>query len=149
MSMIPELMGGRALEHDIPVEPGKGFAVKGQTALMTALSGATNLLAFKQQAIDMADAAHTLIVTGTAVGAQTRIESNVLYVDANSSGTEILTLPPEPSSTGLLLFLYNSGGESIVVKNDAGSPATICTVATVKGAVLFCDGTTWLSILGA
>tara|TARA_R110002020_G_scaffold2043_3_gene9398 strand:+ start:853 stop:1296 length:444 start_codon:yes stop_codon:yes gene_type:complete len=147
--MIPELMGGRALEHDIPVEPGKGFAVKGQTALMTALSGATNLLAFKQQAIDMADAAHTLIVTGTAVGAQTRIESNVLYVDANSSGTEILTLPPEPSSTGLLLFLYNSGGESIVVKNDAGSPATICTVATVKGAVLFCDGTTWRSILGA
>lgn len=147
MSMIPQLMGGRALEHDIPVEPGKGFAVKGQTALMTALSGATNLLAFKQQAIDMADAAHTLIVTGTAASAQTRIESNVLYVDANSSGTEDLTLPAEASSTGLLLFIYNSGGESIVVKNDGA--ATICTIATVKGAVLFCDGTTWRSILGA
>ena len=147
MSMIPQLMGGRALEHDIPVEPGKGFAVKGQTALMTALSGATNLLAFKQQAIDMADAAHTLIVTGTAASAQTRIESNVLYVAANSSGTEDLTLPAEASSTGLLLFIYNSGGESIVVKNDGA--ATICTIATVKGAVLFCDGTTWRSILGA
>lgn len=147
MSMIPELMGGRALEHDIPVEPGKGFAVKGQTALFTALSGATNLLAFKQQAIDMADAAHTLIVTGTAASAQTKIESNVLYVDPNSSGTEDLTLPAEAVSTGLLLFIYNSGGESLVVKSD--EPATICTIATTKGAVLFCDGVTWRSILGA
>jgi hypothetical protein len=147
MSSIPELTGGRALAHDIAFEPGKGFKVKGQTALLTALSGATNLLAFKSQAIDMADAAHTLIVTGTAASAQTKIESNVLYVDANSSGTEDLTLPAEASSTGLLLFIYNSGGESIVVKSDA--PATICTIATVKGAVLFCDGTTWRSILGA
>jgi hypothetical protein len=148
MSQIPEMTGGRALEHDITVEAGQGFAVKGQTALMTALSGATNLLAFKSQAIDMADAAHTLIVTGTAAAAQTRIESNVLYVDPNSAGaSEDLTLPAEASSTGLLLFIYNSGGESIVVKSDA--PATICTIATAKGAVLFCDGTTWRSILGA
>lgn len=153
MSQIPEMTGGRRLEHDIPtegdlqLEPGKGIKARGQTALMTILSGATNLLAFKSQAIDMADAAHTLIVTGTAAAAQTRIESNVLYVDANSSATEDLTLPAEASSTGLLLFIYNSGGESIVVKSDA--PATICTIATAKGAVLFCDGTTWRSILGA
>lgn len=147
MSKIPALMGGRALEHNIALEAGKGFEVKGQTALMTFLSGATSLFALKSEAIDMADAAHTLLVTGTATSGQTKVTSNVLVVDANSSGTEDLTLPAEGSSTGLFFLILNSGGEGIVVKEDGGS--TIITLDTAQHGLVFCDGTTWRGFMGA
>ena len=49
MSQIPEMMGGRTLTHDIPttgdlqIVAGKGIKLSGQTALMTALAGATSV----------------------------------------------------------------------------------------------------------
>lgn len=155
MSKIPELMGGRRLEHDIPtegdlqLEPGKGIKARGQTALMTLLSGATSLLALKSEAVAMADATHTLLVTGTAASAQTKITSNVLVVDPDSSGsTEILLLPAEALCAGLLLIVLNSGGEGIVIKEDASS-TTILTIDTAQSGLLFCDGTTWRGFMGA
>ncbi len=148
MSMIPEMMGGRALEHDIPVEPGKGFAVKGQTALMTALSGATNLLAFKSEAITMG-ATHTLLVTGTAASNQTKITSNFLVVDP--TGNRNLDLPAEALCTGLLLLIMNnataSSSETITLRNDAGD--TILTIDEAETGLAFCDGTTWRGLVGA
>jgi len=148
MSSIPELTGGRALVHDIAFEAGKGFKVKGETPLLTSLSGATSLLAFKSEAIAMGDAAHTLLVTGTAASAQTKITSNVLIVDPESSGsTEDLNLPAEASCTGLLLIILNSGGEGIVIKDDGGS--TKLTLDTAQSGLLFCDGTTWRGFMGA
>ena len=147
MSKIPELMGGRALEHDIPVEPGKGFAVKGQTALMTALSGATNLLSFKSEAITMA-ATHTLLVTGTAASNQTKITSNFLVVDP--TGNRNLDLPAEALCTGLLLLIMNnataSSSETITLRNDAGD--TILTIDEGETGLAFCDGTTWRGLVG-
>jgi hypothetical protein len=147
MSKIPELMGGRALEHDIPVEPGKGFAVKGQTALMTALSGATNLLAFKSEAITMA-ATHTLLVTGTAASNQTQITSNFLVVDP--TGNRNLDLPAEALSTGVLLLIMNnatgSSSETITLRNDAA--ATIATIEEAEQCLVYCDGTAWRGIVG-
>lgn len=149
MSQIPELMGGRALSHDIPLEAGKGLKVKGQTALVTALSGATSLLALKSEAVAMADATHTLLVTGTAASAQTKITSNVLLVDPDSSGsTEILLLPAEALCTGLVLIVLNTGGEGIVIKEDASS-TTILTLDTAQSGLLFCDGVTWRGFMGA
>lgn len=154
MSQIPEMMGGRTLTHDIPttgdlqIVAGKGLKLSGQTALMTALTGATSLLAFKGEGIAMADAAHTLLVTGTAAGGQTVITSNVLIVDPQSSGsTEDLNLPAEASCTGLLLIILNSGGEGIVIKDDGG--ATKLTLDTAQSGLLYCDGTTWRGFMGA
>ena len=116
---------------------------------MTALSGATSLLAFKSEAINMAYATHTLIVTGTAASAQTKITSNVLVVDANSSGSEeILLLPAEASCTGLLLFGFNSGAERVVIKEDSSSTAII-TIDQNQHGLVFCDGTTWRGFMGA
>ena len=147
MSQIPELMGGRALEHDISVEPGKGFAVKNQTALMTALSGATNLLSFKSEAITMA-ATHTLLVTGTAGSNQTKITSNFLIVDP--TGNRSLDLPAEASCTGLMLLIMNnataSSSETITLRNDAGD--TILTIDEGETGLAFCDGTTWRGLVG-
>tara|TARA_R110002012_G_scaffold277647_1_gene465155 strand:- start:66 stop:536 length:471 start_codon:yes stop_codon:yes gene_type:complete len=154
MSQIPEMMGGRTLTHDIPttgdlqIVAGKGLKLSGQTALMTALTGATSLLAFKGEGIAMGDAAHTLLVTGTAAGGQTVITSNVLIVDPQSSGsTEDLNLPAEASCTGLLLIILNSGGEGIVIKDDGG--ATKLTLDTAQSGLLYCDGTTWRGFMGA
>ena len=152
MSLIPELMGGRRLAHDIPtegdlqLEPGKGIKARGQTALMTLLSGATSLLAHKSEAITCAGD-HTLLVSGTAAANQTVIKSNVIIMDPGGAGRNI-TLPAEASSTGLLLFLFNAADadEGLVVRSD--EPATIVTVGQSEGAVLFCDGTTWLGLVG-
>ena len=154
MSQIPEMMGGRTLTHDIPttgdlqIVAGKGIKLSGQTPLMTALAGATSLLAFKGEGIAMGDAAHTLLVSGTATSNQTVITSNVLIVDPESSGsTEDLNLPAEASCTGLLLIILNSGGEGIVIKDDGG--ATKLTLDTAQSGLLYCDGTTWRGFMGA
>tara|TARA_R110001592_G_scaffold216154_1_gene469675 strand:- start:53 stop:520 length:468 start_codon:yes stop_codon:yes gene_type:complete len=153
MSKIPEMIGGRRLEHDIPtegdlqLEPGKGIKARGQTALMTLLSGATNLLAYKSEAITCG-ADHTLLVSGTAASNQTVIKSNVIIMDPGGAGRNI-TLPAEASSTGLLLVLFNSADadEGLVIKDDGAS--TIITVGQAEGSLLFCDGTTWRGFMGA
>jgi hypothetical protein len=93
------------------------------------------------QTIDMADATVTLtLVPGTPTG--TTLLSNNLAVDANSSGTEKLLLPPEADCNGLVLHIANTGGEDIVVTNDADD-ATICTISTTECGTVMCDGTTW------
>ena len=147
MSSIPELTGGRALAHDIAFEPGKGFKVKGQTPLLTALSGATNLLAFKSEAITMG-ATHTLLVTGTAAANQTKITSNFLVVDP--TGNRNLDLPAEALCTGLLLIIMNnataSSSETITLRDDAA--ATILTIDEGETGLAYCDGTTWRGLVG-
>lgn len=147
MSQIPQVMNGLALEHDFVFEPGKGLAAKGQSALMTALSGATSLLAFKGEAVDMANAAHALLVTGTAASGETTITSNVLFVDPNG-GAQILTLPAESASTGLLLVVFNAANaaEAITVEDDGTS--TIVTLAQNEGGLLYCNGTAWRGFVG-
>ena len=90
--------------------------------------------------IDMADAAVTLTrVPGTPTG--TNLTSNVLRVDANSAGTENLLLPPEADCAGVLILITNTGGESIVVQDDAGG--SLDTVATAEFGLFYCDGTAW------
>jgi len=67
--------------------------------------------------------------------------SNILYVDANSGSTENLLLPHEADRIGLVLWIANTGGESIVVQTDAGG--TIDTILTAEIGIFMCDGTTW------
>jgi hypothetical protein len=153
MSKIPEMIGGRRLEHDIPtegdlqLEPGKGIKARGQTALMTLLSGATNLLAFKSEAITMG-ATHTLLVTGTAASNQTKITSNFLIVDPTDNRN--LDLPAEALCTGLLLVIMNnataSSSETITLRNDAA--ATILTIDEAETGLAYCDGITWRGLVG-
>ena len=152
MSQIPELTGGRALEHDIPtegdlqLEPGKGIKARGQTALMTILSGATSLLALKSEAITCA-AAHTLLVSGTAAANQTVITSNVLLIDPDGSNRNI-TLPAEASCTGLFLLIFNTAGaaHSLTIKND--SAADIIVLDQNQHGIVFCDGTNFIGFMG-
>jgi len=103
-------------------------------------------LAQGTQTIDMADASVTLVRAGTG---GTLLTASVLLVDPNSSGAdEDLLLPPEADCTGLVLDIYNTGGEGIVVKDDSGA-STLVTIATAKAARLVCDGTSWYVLAGA
>jgi hypothetical protein len=99
------------------------------------------LARFAIQTIDMADA-QVALVYGTAGAGEVKLTGQILLVDANSAGTEDLLLPPEAGGTGLFLVVCNTGGEDIVVKDDADA-VTIATVSTAESAIFACDGTTW------
>lgn len=96
--------------------------------------------AFIAQTIAMGDAAVVLTkVAGAPTG--TLLTGNWLLVDAESAGTEDLTLPPEADCVNDLLLIKNTGGESVILKSDA--PATLATIATGEVCFAQCDGTTW------
>ncbi len=102
---------------------------------------------FNPQIIDMADA-QVALVWGVPSAGQKKIVAPLLFVDANSGGTEDLLLPPEVESDGVALDIFNTGGESIVVKEDSDT-TTITTIPTGKSARVACNGTTWFALLGA
>jgi len=107
-----------------------------------------NLLSDDPQIIDMADAQVKLLLSGTPGAGELLLVSRNLFVDANSAGTEDLLLPAEAGAVGLVLDIWNTGGESIVVKEDSDT-TTIVTIATAKSARVGCNGTTWFALLGA
>jgi hypothetical protein len=89
----------------------------------------------------MGDAAvTTTLVPGSPTG--TLLTSNTLAVDAESSGTENLLMPPEADCSGATFLIYNTGGESIVVQNDAGGG--IITIPTADSGIISCNGTAWV-----
>lgn len=100
------------------------------------------------QVIDMADAQVALTLNpGTPTG--TLLTSNVLFVDPNSAGAnEDLLLPPEADCNGLVLFIFNTGGEGILVKED-GDSSTIATLLTAEHCIVGCNGTAWRGMVGA
>lgn len=98
---------------------------------------------WRAQTIAMGDAAVTLTrIPGSPTG--TLLNGNWLLVDAESSGTENLLLPPEANMTGEILFIKNTGGETINLQNDAAG--AVATIATGEIAIAFCDGATWTVI---
>uniref|UniRef100_A0A6M3K1M8 Uncharacterized protein n=1 Tax=viral metagenome TaxID=1070528 RepID=A0A6M3K1M8_9ZZZZ len=122
---------------------GAGGGVAGAPGSVQIAAGTFKLVV---QTIDMADATVTLtLVPGTPTG--TLLTGNILYVDPNSGqASEDLLLPPEGDCTGLLLVVANTGGESIVVKNDFND--VLYTLETLNTAYMVCDGTTWRGTVG-
>jgi hypothetical protein len=96
--------------------------------------------------VAMADAAHALVL-GTAGAGETKLVGNVVFVDPESGGaSEDLTLPAEASSDGLVLFIFNTGGEGVVVKDDAAG--TVITLDTAQHGIVACNGTAWRGFMG-
>jgi hypothetical protein len=115
----------------------------GTTSTTSGILTAGGLFALNAaQVLDMNDTTVQLTVdTGALAG--TLLTSNVLRVDPNSGGAgEDLELPPEAAAAGLVLWIYNTGGENIVVKDDSGV-TTIDTIATTEFGFFLCDGTAW------
>jgi len=121
---------------------GAGGGVAGSPGKVAIGAG---LLTLQVQTIAMGDNAVTLTLNpGTPTG--TLLTGNILYVDAESSGTENLLLPHEAECTGLFLIIENTGGETINVQDDAGG--AVVTLETANQALCTCDGTTWDGIVG-
>lgn len=102
----------------------------------------SSLSAVGTQTLDMNDTTVQLTVDNSTT-AGTLLTGNVMLVDPNSGGaSEDLELPPEADVPGVVLWIYNTGGESIVVKDDSGV-TTIDTLLTTEWGVFFCDGVAW------
>jgi hypothetical protein len=128
---------------DLTLTPGSGGTTTGGTVGASGLIKSAGLFTLNAaQVLDMNDATVQLTVDpGTTAG--TILTSNIMRVDPNSSGAgEDLELPPEADVPGLVLWIYNTGGENIVVKDDSGG-STIDTVATTEFGFFYCDGTAW------
>lgn len=136
--------GGAGSDITLTVGAGGTSAggVAGATGIVKISGGCFDFANAQTIAMNDAEVALTR-VPGTPVG--TELVSNVLFVDAESGATEDLLLPPEADCNGLVLFIRNTGGESIVVKED-GDSTTIVTIATGKSAIVACDGTAWVNI---
>jgi len=78
---------------------------------------------------DMGEAQKTLTVN----------DALIQRLDCGGSDQDVL-LPAE--AAGLEVWITNTGGENLVVKED-GDSTTIVTIATTEDARLWCDGTAW------
>lgn len=125
----------------ITLTAGAGGAAGGGTAGAPGkVDIAAGLLHMGVQTIDMNDTTVvTTLVPGTPAG--TLITGNILYVDANGAGAEVLKLPHESDGSGAFLVIVNTGGETITIQNDAAG--AVLTLETLNTAFLVCDGTTW------
>lgn len=80
----------------------------------------------------------TLALTATSPGIQS--------VDPGGSARDV-TLPAEAEGLIFLIINRSDGAEDLTIKSDA--PATLGTVSEDEAALLICDGTGWIMLLGA
>lgn len=104
------------------------------------------IVATVQTTVDMADAAHTLVL-GTAAANQTKLLGNVVVCDPNSGeASENLQLPAAAGLAGVELTIINSGGEGIVVLGEAA--ATVITLDTAQHGKVYSTGSAWIGFMG-
>jgi hypothetical protein len=73
--------------------------------------------------------------------------ATVQILNGGASNRDV-TLPPIATSNGMLVIVQNSGTTNdLVVKDNAGTPATIATLKPNSGAAFLCNGTTWYPVL--
>ena len=88
----------------------------------------------------------------TLTGAKTLTlaDARIQVLDPGGAGRTI-TMPAEADSQGEAYIIHNAAdaAEVLTIKDDAATPATICTPTQNESAILFCDGTTWRGIVGA
>lgn len=126
----------------VPAAGSLTVAAEDGTWVAVGTGGAVPLPRHAAQTIDMADAAVTLVY-GAAGAGQVTLTSEVLYVDANSSGaSENLVPPPVATSFGRILFIVNTGGEAVHLR-DAGNTTDVMQIATQECAFAFCNGSAW------
>ena len=69
-------------------------------------------------------------------------------MDPGGSGRTI-TLPAEADSDGLCFIIGNRADAAEVLTIQDDGSATICTPTQNETAMVFCDGTSWIGLVGA
>lgn len=94
-----------------------------------------------------AKATETLSATRTLTA--TEVDTyNAVAFDCNGAARN-LDLPAEESCQGVYLFIRNvtAATHALTVRNDAAG--TVVAIPADKGAMVWCDGTSWYALLGA
>lgn len=88
--------------------------------------------------------------TKTLAGTLTLVELSapMQFLDPGGAGRQI-NLPAEAVSDGLFFIIHNTAdaAEILTIKDDGGT--TIATPTQNESAILYCNGVTWGSLVGA
>ncbi len=89
--------------------------------------------------------ANTETLTGDRV--LTHDDTKLQLIDPGGASRN-LDLPAEEESAGLTFFIKNQAdaAEDLTVRDDAA--ATVVTISQNEGAIVWCDGTTWVGLVG-
>src|SRR5688572_6443466 len=105
-----------------------------QAKIQSALMGNASMLRFKRRAVSFSSDANKTLTSSEYDGTIIDIGSGTTL-----TATRNLVLP---LTDGAVVFVNNqsTGGQSVQV---IGATGTGITIATAKGALLWCDGTNW------
>jgi hypothetical protein len=90
------------------------------------------------------------VTTATLTGALvlTHDSNQYQFLDPGGAGRNV-DLPAEEESAGLFFMIANTAdaAEVLTIRNDAAG--TICTPTQAETALVFCNGVTWVGLVGA
>jgi hypothetical protein len=87
--------------------------------------------------------------TETLAAGKTLVEKDppLQFLD-NGGAVRTVTLPAEAVSEGLFFFIANTGGGAFAITVEDDATGLVASLAQNEHAVCFCDGTTWLGLVG-
>ena len=100
---------------------------------------------------------HLHVMRGLTLGAQVRTLAGNVTLVADSPTAQVMdpggsartvTLPAEADSEGLVFLIINSADAAEVITVEDDGTTTQATIAQDEAALLFCDGTSWHSLVG-
>lgn len=95
-----------------------------------------------------AAAAETL--SGTRTFTTAEVQQYAFWsLDPGGAGRNVV-MPSESANTGQVVYIHNSAdaAEVLTIKASNGS-TTICTPTQAETAIVWCNGTTWIGLVGA
>ncbi|MBC8875135.1 MAG: hypothetical protein H8E44_37415 [Planctomycetes bacterium] len=101
------------------------------------------------QAVVLDVAVNTETLTGNKT--LTLDDKQVQALDPGGAGRTISLPVANDESKGASFFIKNTAdaAEVLTIKDQAATPATICTPTQSESAIVFCDGTNWHGLVGA
>ncbi len=87
--------------------------------------------------------------TETLAGALTltALDPPLQFLD-NGGSARTVTLPAEALSDGLCFIVANTGGGANIITVEDDATGLVASLAQNEHALCFCDGTTWLGLVG-
>lgn len=88
--------------------------------------------------------------TETLAGTKTLVfgDAVVQFLDPGGAGRTVI-LPAEADSNGLVFIIANRADAAEVLTIQDDGTATVCTPTEAETALVICDGTTWVGLVGA
>ena len=82
-------------------------------------------------------------LTGHRTLTQAEVNESTIWSFDPGGAARNLILPPEATSTGIVLFISNAADAAEVITIQDDTPATVCTPTQNEDAIVWCDGVSW------